>query len=415
MVCTICRVSFPWRTIVRRTLKTLLVFVLVVLIATGGYIGYVAIQRGRSITLPAPTGPYSVGRAMFDWTDHSRTDPYAPHPGTARELSVWLWYPAASGHGGAPYAPGAWGQLHFGAPAAVGESSFAAIRTHSTDNAPVAAGRFPVVIFEPGLGFSAPTYTTLAENLASHGFLVAGVTPTYTANLTVLHGQAVHASATGNPSTIDTDNLHDSAATEFADGLLQTWSADAHFAVAQVNGLDRTGPFAGHIDPSRTAYVGHSFGGATALEACRADPRCAGAVDLDGTEYGPVVQKGLGRPMMLIASENSCVTGTCTPANSDDTEGQAIAKNLLAASTGPAWCYQVNGALHYNFSDYGAYYLAWPIRTQLALGSIDGDTALTITNAYVAAFLDQNVHGRPQSLLTGASHPFPEIVAQPGK
>jgi len=408
-------VSFPWRTAVRRALKSLLVLVLAVLIATGGYVGYAAIQRGQSITLPAPTGPYRVGRAMVDWTDHSRTDPYAPRPGTARELAVWLWYPAASGRGGAPYAPGAWGQLHFGAPESVGESSFDAIRTHSTDNAPVAAGQFPVVVLEPGLGFSAPTYTTLAENVASHGFVVAGVTPTYTANLTVLRGQPVHASAAGNPSTLDTDNLHDPAATAFAEGLLQVSAADAHFAVAQVDGLDRAGLFAGHVDPGRTAYVGHSFGGATALEACRTDPRCAGAVDLDGTQYGPVVHKGLDRPMMLIASDNSCVTGTCRPANSNDTAGQAIAKSLLAASTGPVWCYQINGAQHYNFTDYGAYYLAWPLRQLLALGSIDGDTALNITDAYVAAFLDQTVHGRPQPLLTEQTRPYPEIVPQPRK
>ena len=41
--------------------------------------------------LPAPTGPYAVGRTSFDWVDESRSDSATPHG--HRELVVWLWYP----------------------------------------------------------------------------------------------------------------------------------------------------------------------------------------------------------------------------------------------------------------------------------------------------------------------------------
>lgn len=68
---------------------------LVVVAGLGAYAGYAAIRAARPVTLPAPTGPYSVGRAITEWTDHARTDPLAPHPGTPRRLSVWLWYPAS--------------------------------------------------------------------------------------------------------------------------------------------------------------------------------------------------------------------------------------------------------------------------------------------------------------------------------
>ncbi|MGH3430053.1 MAG: hypothetical protein ACRD3Q_12985, partial [Terriglobales bacterium] len=51
----------------------------------------------------------------------------------------------------------------------LGETRFGAIRTQSLVDAPVAAGKFPLVVLEPGLGFSAPQYTTIAENLASRG------------------------------------------------------------------------------------------------------------------------------------------------------------------------------------------------------------------------------------------------------
>src|SRR2546421_9920258 len=45
--------------------------------------------------LPAPSGPFPVGRASFDWTEESRIDSLAPEPGTKRELTVWIWSPAS--------------------------------------------------------------------------------------------------------------------------------------------------------------------------------------------------------------------------------------------------------------------------------------------------------------------------------
>jgi dienelactone hydrolase len=399
----------------RRTLTTILVLVLVVVVSVGGYLGFVGFRRAQPVTLPVPTGSYPVGRTLFDWTDHGRTDPLAPQPGRPRELSVWLWYPAAreAASHPAPYAPGNWGQLHLTGLAGLGESSFDAVHDHSLDDVGVAAGRFPIVVLEPGLGFSAPQYTTLAENLASHGYLVAGVTPTYSANLTVIHGQAVHSTTAGNPQEVLNSPNPDSApVAAVSNRLVAVWADDAHFTAAQVATLDRAGPFAGHVDATRTAYIGHSFGGAASLEACRTDRNCAAAADLDGTEFGPVVRTGLNKPMMLLASQDSCVTGTCDPTNVTERANLATARTLLAASTGPTWCYQIEGMLHFNFSDYAAYYLAAPVRHLLALGPINGDLGLTITNAYLTAFLDHTVKSQPEPLLTGQSTPYPQVRAQ---
>ncbi|MGH3377212.1 MAG: hypothetical protein ACRDP6_20980, partial [Actinoallomurus sp.] len=259
-------------------------------------------------------------------------------------------------------------------------------------------------------------YTTLAENLASHGYLVAGPTPTYSANLTVLHGQPVHATTAGDPPAFDATDLHTGPAAQAGDRLAGVWAADARFAAAQLAALDRpghlSGPFSGHVDGTRTAYLGHSFGGAAALEACRTDPHCAAAADIDGTQYGPVVHTGLGKPLLILASQNSCVTGTCQPSGTADLTDQATARTLLTAGTGPAWCYQIEGSRHFNFSDYAAYYLAAPIRHLLALGPIDGHLGLRITNAYLAAFLDHTLQGRNEPLLTGKSAPYPQVRAQ---
>jgi predicted dienelactone hydrolase len=392
-------------------LKVLLSLALAIVVAAGGYVVYVAIRHTRPVTLPTPTGQYAVGRTTFDWTDSTRTDSLAPQAGNPRELSVWLWYPARPGTTGprAPYTPGAWSGLHLPSPIGLAQTSFGAVRNHALDRAPVAAGQFPVAVLEPGLGFAVPQYTTIAEDLASHGYLVAGVTPTYSANLTVLHRGTVHASPAGNPRAFDSADLHADTAQEAGDHLVQVWSADARFTAGQVADLGRAGDFAGHVDTNHTVYIGHSFGGAAALQACHDDPRCTGAANLDGTQFGSVVHSGLDRPTLTMASEDSCVTGACQPASAADRSDQATARALLAASTGPTYRYQITGMRHFNFTDYATYYLAGPLRSQLALGSIDGDHALAITTAYLTAFLNHVAHDRPEPLLTNPDPRYPQV------
>ncbi len=391
-----------------RIVKALLLLVIVVVTATGGYVGYVAIRAAQPVILPAPTGTYPVGRTIVEWIDHGRVDPLAPQAGTPRELSVWLWYPALpeSGRQPAPYAPGLWADLHVGGFA---ETGFDHVADHAFADVPVATGRFPVVVLEPGLGFAAPQYTTVAENLASHGYMVVGVTPTYSANLTVLNGHTVPTTDAGNPPAFNTADLHAGQAQAAGDRLIDVWAADGRFAASQVDADSR---FTEHLDATRTVYLGHSFGGAAALEACHADQHCVGAADLDGTQYGSVVHSGLAKPMLIMASDHSCVTGSCDPTSPDDRSSLNTARTVLAASTGPIWCYQLNGAAHFNFSDYGAYYLAAPLRSQLALGGIDGATALTVVDAYLTAFVDHVALGRPETLLDQRPSPYHEVEVQ---
>ena len=222
----------------------------------------------------------------------------------------------------------------------------------------------------------------------------------------MLDGRPVGATPAGNLEESDAAAMRPAA-----DRLVSVWAADDRFAASRVAALDATGRFAGHVDAATTVYLGHSFGGAAALQACHDDPRCAGAADLDGTPFGTVVQAGLGKPMMLLASQGSCITGTCRPSGSDEQSTRDAARTLLAASTGPVSSFQLDGARHLNFSDYGAYYLAAPIRALVGLGSIDGDHALTITDAYLAAFVDHVARGVPEPLLAGSS-PYPQVEVQ---
>ncbi|WP_344239647.1 hypothetical protein [Kribbella hippodromi] len=391
----------------RRVIRVAVIGVTSLVVLAAWYVLAMAALSGRTVALPAPTGKYQVGRTSFEWTDSARTDPLDPHGGP-RKLAVWLWYPAGADVTGShlPYTPGLWSKLAFPLPFRWFETSFGKIRTHSLDGPPVADGRFPVVVLEPGMGFAAPQYSALAESLASRGYVVAGLTPTYSANVTVLGGQTVTSTKQGNPPDL---GGHDGETQRTGDKLTAEWAADARFVAGQTSALGTAGRFAGKLAP-QVAYVGHSFGGSASLEACRTDPRCSGAVDLDGTEFGQVVSSGLARPFLIMGSEDSCVIGSCGPQGTDTGGELEAGKKLLKASTGPHWLVTVNGAHHLNFTDYGVYFLGPPVRDLIGLGSIDGRRALTIQNDYVAAFLDHSVHGTPAQDIAALSTTYPETT-----
>jgi dienelactone hydrolase len=282
------------------------------------------------------------------------------------------------------YAPGLWAGLHLQQPASTFQGPFNTLQDRALDRAAIAPGQFPIVVFMPGMGLSAPMYAALAEDLASHGYLVAGVTPTYSANLTVLDGQGISSKPEANPS-----NLGDSSdsSQKSGDHLVNVWAADARFAAGMVA---KTVPNSvqSAFGPS---YVGHSFGGAASLEACRQDARCAAAVDLDGSQFGDVVTKGVDKPILLLGADDSCITGVCGPDAKNDTDrNRAI--SLLKASKDTSWCATVPGSRHFNFTDYGVYYLAYPLRKFLPLGSVGPRHALTVTSGYLTTFLSHALY-----------------------
>ena len=358
------------------------------------YVGLVGNRRGDSITLPSPDGRYGVGRATFEWVDQSRRDPLASPPARGSG-PVGLGVVSESSDG--VDCPGGLPTWCMAGVAAEGAGRLlpgpgAQHRASRDVGRPLASGRFPIVVLEPGMGLSAPEFTSLAEDIASHGYLVAGVTPTYSANVTVLDGKVVTASAAGNPPELGS---HSAAESAVADRVLAVWTADARFARTKVAELDRVAPFAGHVATGGTTYVGHSFGGAAALQACQDDPSCAGAVDLDGTQFGPVVRTGLSRPFMILGGDGSCVTGVCAPSGADEAADLAVARSFLTASSGPAWSFRLTRAEHFNFTDLAVWYIAPPLRWLYPLGGIDGDRGLRLADACTTSFVDHVNHGTP--------------------
>ncbi|MCX6047408.1 MAG: lipase, partial [Chloroflexi bacterium] len=147
---------------------------------------------------------------------------------------------------------------------------------------------------------------------------------------------------------------------------------------------------------------GHSFGGATAAQACRLDNRCKAALDLDGYPFGDVVQVGLQQPLMFIWSE--------TVDKQDLFYQQATRDSQAILANGKNGGYQltIKGARHFNFTDLAVLY-APVIKAMGLLGPIDGARGLKIARDYSIAFFDQTLKQIDAPLLKGPSPDYPEV------
>jgi predicted dienelactone hydrolase len=257
----------------------LLLLAIIVLILV--LLAYAAVMRIQHVTLPRPTGSAPVGRTELSLTDTGRTDPFATD-GRKRELAVWIWYPAAAGadEPTAPYVPAGWAPLVSDVPLS---QDLTAVSTNAHEAAKL-DGRPPVVVLQPGLGLPVAGYTTLAEDLASHGYAVIGINETGSAAVVFPDGHVVPATPQGNVSGPNVDEWYASAGR-----VTNVWADDAQFVVKQ---LAADPPQIGALDFSRIAYIGHSLGGAAAYEGCAQDSRCSAAVDLDGTLWTDVRNTG---------------------------------------------------------------------------------------------------------------------------
>lgn len=357
-----------WRRVVGRS-------VLVVVLAVGGLL---VLLTAVVPALPKPTGPHRVGSEIFRWTDSQRPETLTANAFDRRQVIAQAWYPTDATSGRAvPYFE-AQGRL----PGPVGGipsfmfGSFGSVATHATFGVAASAAQqtWPVLLFSPGLANPRELYTALCVDLASRGYVVVAMSAPYESGVSVLTGgavvgQTVQPDVTGPPPHPAVQRLID----------IRT--ADSSFVLDQLRQLAQlapNSPLVGHLDLNHVGIVGHSIGGATAVQVMAGDPRFKVGVDLDGKLFGAEPDARLDRPFLWIQSG-------ATP-TAEYTQGRDRLFNGLR--DGGALV-TIRGSIHMSFTD-GPSYLTALGRSLVggeSVGSISTADMTAMTGDMVAAFV----------------------------
>lgn len=365
----------------------------------------------RSTTLPTPTGPFAVGRTTCVWSDPAQAELMAPAPGTKRRLFVWIWYPAAPRQPSqttAAYLPAPWRTAVEHQRGALINwfltRDLSRVHTHSIPNAELSPQQhsYPVVLMRAGLSGLVTGYTSLAEDLASHGYVVVGFDAPYRSSVVVFPAGSVIVRAPQDNADLLSGSLQEKLAIK----LVQAWSADMGFALDQLERLnvsDPSGRFQGRLDMQRIGVFGHSLGGATALQFCHGDSRCKAGIDVDGAPLGSVIREGVPQPFLfLLADHKRDCDANCR---------QVIANIRSIYERMPSdqrlWI-MIRGANHYMFSDDGALLKSPLLMRTLGIVHIDGRRQIAVTRHCIGTFFDVYLKGAPTSEINNQTE-YPEV------
>ncbi|MFD4536535.1 alpha/beta hydrolase family protein [Kitasatospora sp. NPDC058397] len=362
--------------------------------------------RPPRLMLPAPTGPHPVGTTTLHLVDPARPDRWAPTP-RPRELRTRLWYPAArvAGHPRAPWmSPAETAHLetaYFQVPAAGLDWP----TTHAHADAPAETScRHPVVLNSHGSGGDSAFNTALAEELASHGHVVAAVDHTFDAGETEFPG---HRLEVRDKAAVQAMTDADIVAYRAADVRLVLDRLTDLAAGADPDADHRPLPagLAQALDPDAVAMFGHSMGGATTAQALHDDPRIRAGAVLDGPLFGTCATADQPRPLLLMAST------WASPAR------DAMWDTLWPHLTGWRRRLTLTRSGHLSYTDLqllvpqGQDVIAWPAdQLEHFLGTGDPLRAVTAQRAYLTAYFQLHLRRRPTTLFDAPSPHYPEIT-----
>lgn len=357
------------------------------------------------VTIPEPPGPFRVYYNTMKLTDNSRIDPYAPSP-APRSLMISAFYPVPREQCTRTctinYLPPATATFliqkyaSFGIPSGILEQLQLQMCCSPADFLADKQKQRSVVLFSPGLGTPRLLYAAIAQSVASSGHLVITIDHPYDADVVEFPDGSLIPSA--NITVNDTTGA-------FA---VKIRAEDASFVLSQLDSptvMSQLVPGAkSGLDVHSAVMFGHSLGGATALAAMELNHRIKGGLNMDGSFYGPEIDRGTDRPFVIF--ENKAHNRT-----SDDSWARSWPRlkgwklELTLKESG-----------HNTFTDLpllakllGLTPLLPPIITD-NIGTLDGARALEIVSRYVTTFVDFVLTGNQPELLKKPSAEFPEVL-----
>ncbi len=387
-----------------------LIFVSILILCTG-------ICTAQKITLPPPTGDYTIGTTHLVFVDETRPELFTEDPADHREVTVKVWYPgdAVKKASAAPYYENAEAIVpRFGYP-----STLLDLNTNSNIGIPVGhqEDMYPVILFNHGWGEHAAQNTVLMEELASHGYVVLSLAHHYEAKYWVYPDGDLGFLVTESPrfqkifgeqSKPGIMDLFQAMFTtkgaaaqeslfrqtvEFMPTFLgespRHWADDIRFVIDQLDSLNRSDErFKGKLDLGRLGVMGMSMGGIATGQACLIEPRIKAGMNIDGGLLGDLADTVVTQPMFYMGSKRFV----------------GYHEVFADHAAGDAYTLIIGDADHYDFTDFTLLH-----REHLMIGSVDGQRMLDIMNDYTLAFFDLYLRGKESDLLRGETKPYAEV------
>jgi len=349
--------------------------------------------------LPQATGPYTVG-TMDIHLELDREEVITADKTDSRSLMIKAWYPSKENGGEMdPYVDPA-GRNGFARKYGLAPSMLNYLNKVETNvyrNIKVADESFPVLIFSHGYNSKANGYYALLAELASHGYVVFAINHTYEStgstfpDGTMQYFDYEYASQiesgtweTMEPvieafkSGLSFEDRHPivrkGLTTYFVRDMVERWAQDMVDVVNELDSWNNAGFFKGKLDVSNVGAFGHSRGGGPAGEALLIDSRIKAAANLDGVQWGQMVDTVFQKPFLFLSAD--------WPAEHENLNQHAYVNK----STSVFYEGIVLQSGHSNFMDIP--YMI-PVRALSQAGDIDPDLAMAITRKVVTSFFDK--------------------------
>ncbi|KAG8511986.1 Platelet-activating factor acetylhydrolase, partial [Galemys pyrenaicus] len=342
--------------------------------------------------IPRGNGSYSVGCTdlMFDYTQKSTfLRLYYPSEGDDHSDTIWIpnkeYFRGLSKFLGTQSIMGKILQFFFGS-----------MTIPASWNSPLKTGeKYPLIIFSHGLGAFRTIYSAIGMDLASHGFIVAAVEHRDESASATYYFQNQSDAEIAKKSWLylkimkqgeDTQSQRNQQVHQRAKECSQALSLildidrgnlkknllDLEFDVKQLEGS---------IDRNKIAIIGHSFGGATVIQALSEDQRFRCGIALDAWMYplGDEVYSRIPQPLFFINSEhfyNHENIEKMKKCYLPDRERKMIT---------------IKGSVHQNFADF-TFATGKIIGYMFTLkGEIDSYVAMNLSNKASLAFLQKHL------------------------
>ena len=303
-----------------------------------------------------------------------------------------------------------------------------AVYSHATERAPVAKirNRLPVIVFSHGLGGTGFEYTSLIEDLASRGYVVAAIEHTQFGAVVLFPDGRIDIPREDSPPAGLSRAEKGQWKSHRIGMMTNEGAADVRFVLDRLTNLNAREAqeflLAGRLDLTRVASMGHSAGAEYAARAGQLDARLKACVDLDGGMVPIAALPDLGdgatmkQPLLFLEGYH--------PESPSD---QPHAGNVMAGTHAqivqyrkrkeeqlelcPLGSYAVElkspGMVHGSFSDHPLLAAGQHIsEVRVALHNLD------LIEMFARAFLDKNLKHAKAPLLDNASARRPEATVR---